>query len=90
MSSIKGKSTRSNLKIAKVDKVDILQLIINDNRKIVLSANTSHVNKLAFFLTTSYDISFMTITYIANGTTSSLIKAIKYPIKLYNKAGFFF
>ncbi len=85
---IRGKTTRRKPKAVRNTIVTIPRKIIERNRHVWLAADVMFVDGLAFIVTVSRDIKFITAQYLPTRTSTDLAGSLRKTIQLYQRGGF--
>ena len=85
---LKGKTTRRKPLPVVQDYVQIPEQLINAHQGIILYADIFYINGIAFLLTISKAIQYLTIIYMKNREKKTLMKSVDEAFALYNNAGF--
>lgn len=84
--TLKGKTVRKKPQPVVSDYVEVPKELIEAHQGIILCADIMYVEKLAFLVTISIDLKYITIKYVPNRETSTLLAAVDETLKQYNKA----
>ncbi|KAL7465887.1 hypothetical protein ACHAXS_006188, partial [Conticribra weissflogii] len=88
LAGIRGKTTRRKPKAVRNGIVQIPRRVVERNRQVWLAADVMFVDGLAFIVTVSKDIKFITAQFLPMRTNTDLAISLRDTMRLYQRGGF--
>ena len=88
IAALKGKTTRGRPIPVQLDNVYVPPELIDLHKDVTLVIDVMFINKLAFFITMSRNLKFITVQYVRDRKTTTLAEGIKSVFEIYMSAGF--
>jgi hypothetical protein len=86
--SMKGKTVRPKPKVVVNDYLEVPTELVEAHKKVILCMDIMFIDEVRFLITVSKHLKYITIRFIENRKTETLLEALKPVISTYNKAGF--
>ena len=88
LGSLKGKTVRQTPESVMINDVKVQENILERYRHVTIAADIMYVNKIAFFVTISRNIRFVTSERLLNQKAETILKAIQQVLNIYQIKNF--